>query len=148
MRGLKKVDTKRGQIYRQIYKLTSHLHERIGLRADSLKIGKSGGGSRWMICYQQGLPRLVLVLSLRPTGILLKIFRSINVNVDAQFTHVSIHPGSLGPIGVLCGQYQSHFNWQFSPGFHFVLVTNLPVSINICKLFINILYAFCTKKPP
>ena len=37
MRGPEKVDMKRGQIYRQIYELTSQLLERIGLRVDSLK---------------------------------------------------------------------------------------------------------------
>ena len=38
MRGLKKVDMKRGQTERYVYKLTSQLIERIGLRDDSLKI--------------------------------------------------------------------------------------------------------------
>ena len=41
MRGLEKVDMKRGQMYRQIYRqiyiYTLQLLERIGLRADSLK---------------------------------------------------------------------------------------------------------------
>ena len=27
------------------------------------KIGQSGGASRWRVCYQRGLPRLVLYLS-------------------------------------------------------------------------------------
>ena len=42
MRGLEKVDMKRGQIYKR----TSRLLERIGLRADSLKIvcSKLGDG--------------------------------------------------------------------------------------------------------
>ena len=42
MRGLEKVDMKRGQTDRYIDKLTSRLLERIGLRADSLKIGTFG----------------------------------------------------------------------------------------------------------
>ena len=51
MRGLEKVDMKRGQIYRQICKLTSRLIEKIRLRAHSLKIFKFVAGGQDLPLY-------------------------------------------------------------------------------------------------
>ena len=38
---------------------------------------------------------MIVALSLRPAGSLLKKFRSIKTNVYAHFTNVSSHPGAL-----------------------------------------------------
>ena len=41
---------------------------------------------------------MIVALSLRPAGSLLKKFRSIKTNVYANFTNVSRHPGALRPM--------------------------------------------------
>ena len=47
------------------------------------------------------LYNIIIALSLRPAGSLLKLFMSINANIYTQFTNFSRHLGALQPLNKL-----------------------------------------------
>ena len=66
-------------------RVTCHMPKKNYIFLSLTRIGQSGGASRWRVCYQQGLPRLVVAIQ--------------TLSLTSPKYLVSIHP--CEPLGVL-----------------------------------------------
>ena len=62
------------------------------------------GWERVSLHHSIPLYNIIVALSLRPAGSLLKSFMSINSNIYAQFTNFSRYPGASQPLKFKLGQ--------------------------------------------